>query len=253
MFSRRVIGGVAIAASATRLTSSAAGAAPVSSSPAKSSADSSGGNRVLQSVAVDMSPDGTLTKIGGTVVRDDSGEAKTTDESYSPSRVNQQLPVRVLTAYRTKDRSGTDLSDLKGYSGKVRIDLTVQNLTVHPENLTYDVDGFSRTQPALVGAPLTLIASAALKGTKAASVVTGDHGAHSATNGVLSQAQDGTTQVQWATILAPPQLDSSATLSLVLNAKDFSVPDFNLSVQPGLVTDPSIGNLIDAAMSDVRP
>ena len=64
---------------------------------------------------------------------------------------------------------------------------------------------------------------------------------------MLSQASDGTTQVQWATILAPPQIGPSATLTLVVDAKDFKHPSFDLSVQPGLVTDPSVGALVDAA------
>ena len=64
---------------------------------------------------------------------------------------------------------------------------------------------------------------------------------------MLSQASDGTTQVQWATILAPPQIGSSATLTLVVDAKDFTSPNFDISVQPGLVTDPSVGALVQAA------
>ncbi|QGN31476.1 hypothetical protein [Microlunatus sp. Gsoil 973] len=49
--------------------------------------------------------------------------------------------------YRTDEKSGTDLRDLVGYSGRVEIDVTVQNLTVKPQNITYDVAGTSRTQP----------------------------------------------------------------------------------------------------------
>ena len=94
-----------------------------------------------------------------------------------------------------------------------------------------------------------MVASTALDGTDAASVVTPDSANRdaAATNGVLSQGPDGTTQVQWATILAPPQIGPSATLKLVLDAKDFKAPAFDLSVQPGLVTDPSVGALVDAA------
>jgi hypothetical protein len=213
-------------------------------------ADTTAGQRVLQSVQVDMAPDGTFTAVKGTTVSTNGGsdDATSSSKSYSPQDAVSDLPVRVLTAYRTEGGTGTDLSDLSGYTGRVEIDLTVQNLTIQPQNLSYDVDGSSRSQAALVGAPLTVVASTALDGIDASSVVTPDSANHdAATNGVLSQSLDGTTQVQWATILAPPQIGPSATLKLVLDAKDFKAPAFDLSVQPGLVTDPSVGALVDAA------
>ena len=180
--------------------------------------------------------------------RDGSDESASTTKAYSPQDAVAELPVRVLTAYRTDEGSGTDLSELSGYTGRVQIDLTVQNLTMTPKTLQYDVDGSSRSRAALVGAPLTVVASTALDGTDASAVVTpSDKVTAPSTNGVLSQASDGTTQVQWATILAPPQIGPSATLSLVVDAKDFRTPSFDLSVQPGLVTDPSVGALVDAA------
>ena len=206
--------------------------------------------RVLQSVAVTMGPDGTFTGIEGTTVSRAAGsdESGSTTKVYSPQDAVAELPVRVLTAYRTDEGSGTDLSELSGYTGRVQIDLTVQNLTMTPKTLQYDVDGSSRSRAALVGAPLTVVASTALDGTDASAVVTpSDKVTAPSTNGVLSQASDGTTQVQWATILAPPQIGPSATLSLVVDAKDFRTPSFDLSVQPGLVTDPSVGALVDAA------
>ena len=214
------------------------------------SADTTVGQRVLQSVSVDMAPDGTFTSVKGTTVSTNGGsdDATSSTKSYAPQDVVSDLPVRVLTAYRTEDGAGTDLSDLSGYTGRVEIDLTVQNLTMQAQNLSYDVDGTSRSQAALVGAPLTVVASTALDGTDASSVVTQDAANHdAATNGVLSQGEGGITQVQWATILAPPQIGPSATLKLVVDAKDFKAPDFDLSVQPGLVTDPSVGALVDAA------
>ena len=209
------------------------------------------GDRVLQSVEVAMGPDGTLTAVEGTTVTAsaDGESAESTTQAYSPDDVVGDLPVRVLTSYRTDDGSGSDLSELEGYDGQVRIDLTVQNLTVEAQDVSYDVAGASRTRPALVGAPLTVVAAADLGGTDPARVVTQAAGEDSVTNGVLSQGADGATQVQWATILAPPQLSSSATLSLVVDAKDFSAPAFDLSVQPGLVTDPSVGALVENAFN----
>ena len=206
--------------------------------------------RVLQSVAVTMGPDGTFTGIEGTTVSRAEGadEASSATRTYSPQDAVGELPVRVLTAYRTDEGAGTDLSDLAGYTGRVQIDLTVQNLTMVPKTVEYDVDGASRSRAALVGAPLTVVASTVLEGADASSVVTpSSKSTAAATNGVLSQASDGTTQVQWATILAPPQIGPSATLSLVVDAQDFTTPSFDLSVQPGLVTDPSVGALVDAA------
>ena len=216
------------------------------------------GDRVLQSVDVTMQDDGSLTRIGDTVViaRAQGGGSDTYSTTYDPTKVVDQLPVRVLTSYQTDQGSGTDLGDLKGYSGRVTINLTVQNLTVRSQDITYDVAGKAQTTTALVGAPLTVVASAALTGIDPSSIVTAaaDAPADSAsdtstTNGVISRSPEGTTQVQWASILAPPQLDPTATFRVVLDAKDLVVPKVDLSVQPGLVTDPSVGALIDAAFN----
>ena len=216
------------------------------------------GDRVLQSVDVTLQPNGALTRIDDTVVvaRAASGRADTYTTTYDPAKVVDQLPVRVLTTYQTDKGSGTDLADLKGYTGHVTVNLQVQNLTVGSQQITYDVAGRSQTTTALVGTPLTVVASAVLPGTDPATVVTtaadspttasSDTGS---TNGVLSQAPDGASQVQWASILAPPQLDATANFRVVLDTKDFVVPTIDLSVQPGLVTDPSVGALIDSAFN----
>ena len=207
-------------------------------------------NRILQSVAVQMSPNGTTTAIDGTAVsvRDDASDATTQTTEYSPRKVADDLPVRVSTSYRTAKRSGTDLSDLTGYSGRVEIDVTVQNLTIKPEELSYDVAGSSKTQTAMVGAPMTVVASTALPDTPPTDVVTASASEDSATtNGVLSQSEKGGSVVQWAALLAAPQTTSNATLRLVTDAKDFTVPTIDLSVQPGLVTDPSVGGVLDNA------
>ncbi len=207
------------------------------------------GDRVLQSVDVAMAPDGTLTAVEGTTVTAsaDGESSDGTSQAYAPGDVVDDLPVRVLTSYRTADGSGTDLSDLAGHDGEVRIDLTVENLTVRADELSYDVGGASRERSALVGAPLTVVASADLGSLQPDRVVTQSAGREDVTNGVLSRGANGSTQVQWATILAPPQLASSATLSLVVDAEDLTTPAFDLSVQPGLVTDPSVGALVKRA------
>ncbi len=208
--------------------------------------------RILQSVGVEMAPDGTMTAIKSTTlsVRENASDAATDTRNYSPREVADDLPVRVSTAYRTADKSGTNLNDLAGHTGRVEIDITVQNLTLRPENLTYDVAGTSRTQPALVGAPLTVVASTALSGVAPTEVITATaSGTAAATNGVLSRSDNGEAVVQWAALLASPQMGSNATLRLVADTKDFKVPTFDLSVQPGLVTDPSVSRVLESAFN----
>ncbi len=205
------------------------------------------GDRVLQAVSVEVAPDGAFTAVNGTTVISsaDGSQADSTSQAYAPQDVVGDLPVRLRISYRTQDGSGSDLADLEGYTGRVQVDLTVENLTTEPEQLTYDVAGGSRTRPANVAAPMTITAAADLGRTDPASVITQRAGEDAVTNGVLSQGPGGNTQVQWATILASPQLSPTATLSLVLDAKDFVAPALDLSVQPGLVTDPSVGALVE--------
>jgi hypothetical protein len=219
--------------------------------PAKADPDP---DHVLQNVSVTMRNDGAITSIGSTVVSSDSGRpgsATTSTASFDPTRTASDLPVRVLTSYRAGGRTGTDLSDLRGASGRIEIDLTVQNLTVRPKDLDYDVAGSSVVRPALVGSPLTVVASTSLGGVSPATLVApraDGRVSGPSTNGVISQNEKGSAQVQWAALLAPPQLPANATLRLVLDAKNFTVPTFNLSVQPGMVTDPSIAGLLDTSL-----
>ncbi|NYE68814.1 hypothetical protein [Microlunatus parietis] len=208
--------------------------------------------RILQSVAVKMTPDSTMTDIESTTVsvRENAGDATTETVRYSPKEVADKLPVRVTTAYRTADRTGTNLNDLAGHNGRIEIDITVQNLTMQPENLTYDVAGTSRTQPALVGAPLTVVASTALAGVAPTDVITATGSSTAAaTNGVLSRSENGDAVIQWAALLASPQMGANATLTLVADAKDFKVPTIDMSVQAGLVTDPSVSRVLESAFN----
>ena len=203
--------------------------------------------RVLQAVDVDLGADGTVYGIKGVTVRKEDGQKATTDKQvFDPSRTADQLPVRLLTSYRTAKGSGTDLRDLKGYDGRVEVDVTVQNTTVRPQQLSYDANGTRREASALVGVPLTVVASTNLgKGSVDRVVTTSDTGA--VTNGVLAQDKAGNAVVQWASILAPPQLAPTTTFTLVMNAHDFSLPRFDLSVQPGLAADSSMKSLLDSA------
>ena len=104
------------------------------------------GDRLLQSVDVAIGSDGSLSQVGDTVVisRANTGPADTVRHPYDPSKIVDDLPVRVLPSYQTAQSSGTNLADLKGYTGQVTIDLTVQNLTVKPQKVSYDVAGRRR-------------------------------------------------------------------------------------------------------------
>ena len=204
--------------------------------------------RSLESIDIAVSPSGAVTAVSGTTVSvsPDGRRAAAGTRTYAPRDVAKDLPVRVRTAYRTADGAGTDLSEIAGYTGRVTVDVFVENLTVKPQSLTYDVAGTSRTRTALVGAPLTLSAAVSLD-TDPDSVITASSDAQGVTNGVLSGTGDGKSQVQWAALLAPPQLGATADLRLVVDAVDFKVPEFDLSVQTGLITDPSVQGLMDAA------
>ena len=204
--------------------------------------------RSLESIDIAVSPSGAVTAVSGTTVSvsPDGRRAAAGTRAYAPRDVAKDLPVRVRTAYRTADGAGTDLSEIAGHTGRVTIDVFVENLTVKPQSLTYDVAGTAHTRTALVGAPLTLSAAVSLDADPD-SVITASSDAQGVTNGVLSRTGDGKSQVQWAALLAPPQLGATADLRLVVDAVDFKVPEFDLSVQTGLITDPSVQGLMDAA------
>lgn len=206
--------------------------------------------KVLQSVAVELQRDGSITSITSTAIRKEGDKSSDDTTTHDPSKVADELPVRILTSYRLGSKSGTDLDDLKGKSGRVYIDVTVQNTTVRPTILGYDSEAQSKTSPALVGTPLTVVASADLGKTDLSRIVSPESGETGATNGVISRDGDGNAQVQWATMLAPPRLAASATFTLVQDAVDFEPPAFDVSVQTGLVTDTSVSRLVDSAFAD---
>lgn len=204
------------------------------------------GDSLLRAVDVTMSGDGTMMAVRATSIttRSNRSSSSSSDE-FSPSETADDLPARVTTSYRTADSSGSDLSELNGYSGKVVIDVSIENLTLVAQQVSYDMDGNSYSTSALVGAPLTVVASASLEGTGAGDVIVEGDG--DTTNGLVSMDSDGRTQVQWADLLAPPMMPASADLRLVVDAKNFSSPDFSISVQPGLATDSSSNSLLDAS------
>lgn len=204
-------------------------------------------SRVLQTVDTRLAADGSITTISDTAIsvgKDDSSSSVTEHEA---AKAAGDLPLRVTTQYTTAKKSGTDLADLAGYSGRVEIDLTVENLTVRSRNLTYDVAGTSRTTPALVGAPFSIAASTVLPGTRPNSVVTETADDRTATDGVVSANGNGDAVVQWGRLLAPPTSGASTTLHLVANVEDFAAPSFDLAAQPGISTDLSSTGVVNAA------
>ncbi|QWC84621.1 hypothetical protein KLP28_13755 [Nocardioidaceae bacterium] len=218
----------------------------------------------LQAVQVSMAPDGSITGLSGRMMRGSADGIETTEQSFDPRQDSADLPVRVLTSYRTEEGSGTDLSELEGYDGRAVVEVTVSNLTQQPQELTYDANGVSRSRNALVAAPLTVVGAADLGDTAPATVLTDGPNQQSlldqvqgsedagVTNGVLGRTDDGTTVVQWASILAPPRLSATTTMRLVMQGEDLPAPTFDLTVFPGLVVDPSLGELLDAAFNPER-
>ena len=209
-------------------------------------------SRVLQTVETTLSTDGAVTGVTSTTISvdDTAAETSTASAEHDPAEVADDLPVRVTTQWRTDDASGTDLADLEGRDGRVEIDLTVENLTVAPQDLSYDVAGSSRTDAALVGAPLSIAASTVLEGTSPSAVVSGSGGDGTGTDGIVSTNGDGDAVVQWGRLLAPPTSGASTTLRLVVDAEEFAAPSFDLAVQPGLSTDLSVDGVLASAFDE---
>ena len=206
--------------------------------------------RLLQSVRVGLSPAAGVETIEGTTISvSAAGNSSAKNTTFDAAQVVGELPVRVSLQYRAGQKSGSDLSELQGHSGPVEIDLTLENLTVKPRLIEYDAAGQTRSDAALVGAPLTIAASTKLTGVRAGDVTPGSADGGTGTNGVLSRTEDGATVVQWATVLAPPRSGASTTLRLVADVQDFQVPAFDVAIQPGLNTDLSTDGVLAGAFS----
>ncbi|WP_314067375.1 chitinase [Rothia mucilaginosa] len=200
---------------------------------------------VLQNVNVQMGRDGEVSSIESTniYVNDKDRTSSSSNVQFKPKDVVNDLPVRVSLQYSTERGSGTNLNDLNGYSGEITIKVTVENLTVKTEDVTYDASGTSRTSPAPVGTPFSIAASTVLSGSPTQVITTPD-AADSSTNGVVSTNEEGKAVVQWGAISAPPVTASSSSFVLKVKAKDFSAPTFNISVQPGFASDLSGAGII---------
>ncbi|NHT17438.1 hypothetical protein [Cellulomonas sp. IC4_254] len=182
------------------------------------------------------------------VVQDEDGRVTEHREELEPARAAADLPVRVQTAWWHDGTSGTDLADLDGRSGRFVVQVAVQDLTAEPRELAFETHGARYRQQALVGVPFTVVASATVgAGDRVVQVDDGSGDDPRVTDGVLVETTEGDRSVQWAAFLAAPMLSPTADFTLVVESQDFRAPSFDLTVQPGLVTDPSVGALIDRA------
>lgn len=208
-------------------------------------------SKVLQTVDTTLASDGSITAVSSTAISvdDTTRTSSSATAEHVPADVAGDLPLRISTQYRTADGTGTDLADLDGYDGRVEIELTVENLTVAPRDLSYDVAGTSRTDAALVGAPISLAASTVLTGVSPSQIIADSTGGDSSagTDGIVSTTKDGDAVVQWAALLAPPRSGASTTLHLVADVTDFATPTIELAAQPGISTDLTVDGVLGSA------
>ncbi|WP_035811296.1 hypothetical protein [Curtobacterium sp. S6] len=211
---------------------------------------------VLQSVNVQLGSDASVSSVASNNIfaNSDSGKSESKDSRYETRDVVNDLPVRITTNYTTgDDQSGSNLKDLDGYSGKVHINLTVENLSVAPQEVSYDAGGTKHSKQALVGIPMSVSGSTELDGVSPNQVVgdaTDPDNKADGTNGIVSSTKDGKTVVQWASILAPPSSGASTTMQLNLDAKDFHAPNFDVGVQPGFSNNLSTDGVLTSAFNN---
>lgn len=203
----------------------------------------------LQTIGVRLGTDGAIRAVTtASVVQDEDGRVTEHREDLEPARAAALLPVRVQTAWWHDGTSGTDLADLDGRSGRFVVQVAVQDLTAEPTDLAFETDGARYQQQALVGVPLTVVASATVgPGDRVVQADDGSQDGGRVTDGVLVETAEGERSVQWAAFLAAPMLTPTADFTLVVESAAFRAPSFDLTVQPGLVTDPSVAALVDRA------
>ncbi|PEN15894.1 1,4-beta-xylanase [Rothia dentocariosa] len=195
---------------------------------------------VLQNVNLKLASNGNVSAIDTNNIYVNEQEHKSSSKTinFKVKDVINDVPVRVSTQYQSSKGTGTNLKDLNGYSGELTIKVTVENLTLKSQEVSYDAGGTKRTNQALVGVPFTVAGSVSLDNVKSNQIITsGDKTDDSATNGVISTTGDGKANVQWGAILAPPTSGASTSFTLKVNAQDFKAPDFDIAVQPGFASD----------------
>ena len=195
---------------------------------------------VLQNVNLKLASNGNVSAIDTNNIYVNEQEHKSSSKTinFKVKDVINDVPVRVSTQYQSSKGTGTNLKDLNGYSGELTIKVTVENLTLKSQEVSYDAGGTKRTNQALVGVPFTVAGSVSLDNVKSNQIITsGDKTDDSATNGVISTTGDGKANVQWGAILAPPTSGASTSFTLKVNVQDFKAPDFDIAVQPGFASD----------------
>jgi len=192
----------------------------------------------LEAVDVQMGWSQATYSISSLLVSAPDGVAPTSSQYSLDPSAQDKLPVRVRLSFQAGDRSGTDLTALKGYSGPLVIRLTVENVTVRAAQLSFEMNGSKYRRFGLVGAPYTVVAWADTAAGTIGQVVSAGAG-RPVTNGVVSQANGDGARVLWTAMLAPPVASPTAVFTLVMDAKDFVPPQLEIVVQPGLVTDMS--------------
>ena len=195
---------------------------------------------VLQNVNLKLASNGNVSAIdtNNIYVNEQEHKSSSKTSNFKVKDVINDVPVRVSTQYQSSKGTGTNLKDLNGYSGELTIKVTVENLTLKSQEVSYDAGGTKRTNQALVGVPFTVAGSVSLDNVKSNQIITsGDKTDDSATNGVISTTGDGKANVQWGAILAPPTSGASTSFTLKVNAQDFKAPDFDIAVQPGFASD----------------
>ena len=195
---------------------------------------------VLQNVNLKLASNGNVSAIDTNNIYVNEQEHKSSSKTinFKVKDVINDVPVRVSTQYQSSKGTGTNLKDLNGYSGELTIKVTVENLTLKSQEVSYDAGGTKRTNQALVGVPFTVAGSVSLDNVKSNQIITsGDKTDDSATNGVISTTGNGKANVQWGAILAPPTSGASTSFTLKVNAQDFKAPDFDIAVQPGFASD----------------
>ncbi|MDO4666130.1 MAG: hypothetical protein Q4A71_08065 [Actinomycetaceae bacterium] len=155
-------------------------------------------------------------------------------QSMEPT-ILQNLPVRVVTSYSYNGKTTSDPQTIAGKTGVVRVEVALYNQTGRLEKISAKANGKTVTQTRWVSTPMSSAASVRLPGNQAKQVIKED-GANTGkirtgTNGVVGLDSKSNTIIQWAGITGIK--GDTARFVLVMNAKNFHVPSFDIIVQPG--------------------
>ncbi|RRD52933.1 hypothetical protein EII12_03400 [Buchananella hordeovulneris] len=198
--------------------------------------------RSLQHVAVELGADSSVKSVS---VSGSTSSSASPVQEVAPAQAVEKLPIRVQTLWWHDGKSGTDLSELQGKSGRFVMQLVVQDVTSTPTEIAFDSNGARFHQKSLVGVPLTVVANAIVPNGRVVSAADAQEGR--VTDGVVVSHDTQAATVQWASLIAPPVLAPTSTFTLVVESEKFAVPEFNLAVEPGITTDPSMTRLVERA------